>query len=141
LTRVRLINWGIEDMKWWVLLLLFFSVDTFGQGGDSTRINASNAVIRDLPTIKSRLKFLTVVDGKTHYGHTIKKIDVKSIFYVKVLKENEAIKKYGTLGRNGAVIIDTKIYAINRYQNKLVGFSKEYKTYLEQSQGNESGLT
>ncbi len=60
-------------------------------------------------TLKNQAKALIILDGKTISNEEMKKIDPEKIESVSVFKDETALVKYGEKGKNGVVIIKTKV--------------------------------
>jgi len=93
--------------------------------------SGANFLPKDAP-IPRKTRILLVIDGKKMYKFPSKETmpDASTILSVDVLKPNEAKRRYGKLGENGAVIIKTKNVIIPLYEKKLSALSQEYKDYM-----------
>lgn len=83
---------------------------------------------------------LYLIDG------VISKNGLGDIQEKEILKKNAIKKVRVSIGfngevRNGLVVVLTKLAAINSYQNKLSQFSKEYATFLQVNNYDDSGIS
>jgi hypothetical protein len=122
-----------------IIFYLFLSIGAFAQGKDSVRndtliafqCHAIASIYQNPP--------LCIIDNKIS-KHDLDSLDVNSIIKLVVFKDKEAIKKYGSKGKNGVIVITTKTFAINYYQKKFSALSAKYATYLAENHNNEEDI-
>lgn len=111
------------------IALLFLCGTALAQGVDTTHKDTSKHMIfLDAPS-KNTSKPLYVIDGVIFKDH-VKEIDPLDIVKIDVLKDTQAKNIYGSRGANGAIVITTRQFVINKYHKKFVAFSKSYSDYL-----------
>jgi hypothetical protein len=119
-----------------LIILLFLSINSLAQDSGSSHKDTVRKFIGivDAKQIHKHQKLLYVIDDKIYYGGSLNPSylpDSTDILDVKILKGDEAMKKYGQKGGNGAIIIVGRRFAICQYQKRLGAFSEEYKKYIE----------
>ncbi|MBB2148671.1 hypothetical protein [Pedobacter gandavensis] len=72
---------------------------------------------------------LFFIDGKEMLKSEMANVNPNDIAMVTVLKE-DAYKKYGEKGKNGIILIETKVYSRKRFQRYLSTKSAKYKMLL-----------
>ncbi len=80
---------------------------------------------------------LYIMDGKV-LPSKLNGIDLQNILSISIIKHVACDSCYVNTGDHGAVIIITKEGAIKSYQKKFSAFSKEYRTYFDNPQNNDS---
>jgi N-acetylmuramoyl-L-alanine amidase len=83
-----------------VVVITLKSIDS---SPSTTKIKAKNADA----AAKETERALKVIDGKIATNEELQKVDVNSIYSISVLKDDNAIIKYGEEGRNGVIEITT----------------------------------
>ncbi len=66
---------------------------------------------------------LYIVNGEKADSSDLKKIDQNDIYSIDVLKNTDAVEKYGTDARNGVIVITTKEYAKSISENKAYNWA------------------
>ena len=119
-----------------------FAQDTSASKTDSIK-QAKSFIIHDAAVITDDEPLIIIDDrqtGKSSSKHILKKIKPEDILEISILKDASAAALYGSKGANGVIIITTKSYAQQQYQQKLSGFSKSYKNYLKTNKDDDSEL-
>lgn len=78
-----------------------------------------------------------VIDGELSLNK-YDKVDPKDIIGISILKYANSGDKHVSDSNKVIVIVTTKPFAINQYQQKFSAFSKEYKQYLDTHNGGDS---
>lgn len=61
------------------------------------------------PELKSRINSaVVIIDGKRYSGESLSTLSSNEILSTKILKGEEAVKKYGSEAQSGAIIVETK---------------------------------
>lgn len=81
--------------------------------------------------------FYVEVDGKALTREEFLAFDANTIALVNTIYGKEAIKKYGTKAKDGAVIASTQAYARKNYEAFFSGESEEYKNIISQYKKSE----
>lgn len=123
------------------VLIIAFACPVLAQRTDSLK---NQVRIICLGSVDNR-KILYVLDGRkiadSLIDKDLKNLNPNDILEVTVLKDDSSAKTlYGVRGRLGVVIVVTKKYAVKKYQDKLGLISKNYKSYLEKHNGDDSGI-
>jgi hypothetical protein len=127
-----------------ILFCSFLSITALAQNSEVTNKDTSKKiVIMDAKPVGKHIKILYDVDGKLYYTESLKKglFNPAKVFYVKVLKPNEAKMKYGENAKNGVIVIITnKEFAVKSYETKFCSFSKKYESYILNNNDNDKDL-
>jgi hypothetical protein len=106
------------------LVFLFYSVSILAQ-------EPAN------PVKESTALPLFFLDGKEILQSEMTNISPNDIAMVTVLKKN-TFEKYGKKGKNGVVLIETKVHCRQLFQQYLSGKSAEYKKILSDDSNDQS---
>ncbi|WP_316839759.1 hypothetical protein [Pedobacter gandavensis] len=104
---------SIRSFTFIIFFFLLYSVNLFAQQ----------------PAKKITADPLFFIDGKELLKSEMANINPDDIAMVTVLKEH-TFKEYGEKGKNGVVLIETKVYARKRFQQYLSTKSAKYKSLL-----------
>jgi len=112
-------------MKILIIVCCFFlSINAFAQSRDTLAKKAD--------TSKNAATPLYIINGEVRKGTLYEKdINPQNIVEIQVLKDAEAIKKYGDQAVYGVIIIITRPYAIAAYEKKIGTLSSKYKEYID----------
>jgi hypothetical protein len=119
-----------------ILFCLFLSINVLAQKKDTVHTN-----IRSNHTEFKRGKPMVVIDGVVSSYDSLKNLNPANIFKIDTLKSVANKETYISTGDYGAIIVETKMSAIKRYQKKFSAFSKKYKDYIENHHNNDDSCT
>lgn len=71
-----------------------------------------------------------IIVNDAPYHKDITKLNPNIIQKLSIVKPEYAIEKYGQAGKNGAMVIITKLYMVTELKRRISIFSKEYKDYI-----------
>lgn len=95
------------------------------------------AQFRDKPEKEIVGDPLFFIDGKEMLKSEMANVNANDIATVTVLKDGTS-KKYGEKGKNGVVLIETKVYCRQRFQHYLSEKSAEYKKILSEHSNDQN---
>ncbi|MCK5134917.1 MAG: hypothetical protein KAR19_03955 [Bacteroidales bacterium] len=64
-------------------------------------------------------------------------INPEDVAYLITYYNREATRKFGQQAKDGAVLIFTKLYAIQKYKNLFSNYSKEYESIIQQTENDD----
>ena len=124
-----------------LIFVLFLSIGNraYSQGElDTLSINQKLTRAIQLTNVASDSRPLIILDGGPFKGD-IREFKSNDIESIQLVGKNSAKLIYANAGKNGAVIITSKQYKIEAYQNALCFVSKSYHKYILKH-GNHSNI-
>lgn len=135
IVAVRWLRVDVSDRVGWkllaILLILMLPTPMFAQSDTITRVR-----MHDLASNQKFRRPLMFVDGHKS-RRQMRQLQADNVYKVEVIKGPDAVARYGDKGENGVILITTKKYVVNSYQNLLISKSKEYASYLKTTSGSD----